>query len=49
VLQEPEIRERFATLALDIGGGPPSVLDKQVANRMKLYSGLLNQAGIKPE
>jgi tripartite-type tricarboxylate transporter receptor subunit TctC len=48
-LKEPEIRDRFATLALDIAGGPPSVLDQQVANRMTLYSGLLRQAGIQPE
>lgn len=49
VLKESEIRDRFATLALDIAGGPPSVLDKQVATRMALYAGLVRQAGIEPE
>ncbi|ARP93594.1 Bug family tripartite tricarboxylate transporter substrate binding protein [Bordetella genomosp. 13] len=49
VLKEPEIRDRFATLALDIAGGPPAELDKQVARRMDLYSGLVKQAGIEPE
>jgi tripartite-type tricarboxylate transporter receptor subunit TctC len=49
VLKEPEIRDRFATLALDIAGGPPSVLDKQVESRIASYAGLLKQAGIEPE
>jgi len=49
VLKEQQIRDRFATLALDIAGGPPSVLDKQVTRRMELYSGLVRQAGLKPE
>ncbi|ARP83470.1 hypothetical protein CAL12_23380 [Bordetella genomosp. 8] len=49
VLMEPEIRERFATLALDIAGGPPSALDQQVARRMALYADLVRQAGIQPE
>lgn len=49
VLDEPAIRERFNTLALDVGGGPPEVLDQQVANRMKGYSEILRAANIQPE
>ncbi len=49
VLNEPEIRERFKTLALDIGGGPPEVLDRQVQDRIKLYSEILQAANIYPE
>jgi tripartite-type tricarboxylate transporter receptor subunit TctC len=49
VLDDPAIRARFEVLALDIAGGPPEVLDRQVTQRMERYSRVLREANVQPE
>jgi tripartite-type tricarboxylate transporter receptor subunit TctC len=49
VLDEPATRQRFEQLALDVGGGGPEVLDRQVAMRIKKYAEIIKAANIQPE
>lgn len=49
VLNDPATRERFEQLALDVGGGPPEVLDRQVSSRIEKYAQIIKAAKIEPE
>ena len=49
VLDDPATRQRFDQLALDVGGGGPEVLDRQVATRIKKYAEIIKAANIQPE
>jgi tripartite-type tricarboxylate transporter receptor subunit TctC len=49
VLNDPAVRERFDQLALDVGGGPPEVLDRQVTGRIEKYARIIKAANIDPE
>ncbi len=49
VLAEPALRERLTGLALDVAGGPPQELDRQLKERMALYAGIIKAVGIKAD
>jgi tripartite-type tricarboxylate transporter receptor subunit TctC len=49
VLDEPEVKSRFAQMALEGAGGPPEVLDRQVRTKMKKYAAIVKAANIEPE
>ena len=49
VLNDAATRERFDQLALDVGGGGPEVLDRQVSMRIAKYAEIIKAADIQPE
>lgn len=48
-LDEPAVKARFEQMALEGAGGPPEVLDRQVATKMEKYAAIVKAAKIEPE
>ena len=49
VLEQPDVRQRFADGGLDIAGGPPEAFEALLRRDYAKYGKILTQAGIKPE
>jgi tripartite-type tricarboxylate transporter receptor subunit TctC len=49
VLDEPVVKERFVSLALEGAGGAPEELDRQLTSKMKKYASIVKAAKIEPE
>jgi tripartite-type tricarboxylate transporter receptor subunit TctC len=49
VLEQPDIRRRFADGGLDITGGPPEAFEALLKRDYSKYGKILARAGVKPE
>jgi tripartite-type tricarboxylate transporter receptor subunit TctC len=49
VLEQPDVRKRFADGGLDIVGGPPEAFEALLKRDYAKYGKILVGAGVKPE
>jgi tripartite-type tricarboxylate transporter receptor subunit TctC len=49
VLQQPDVRQRYASLGADVVGGSPEKLREQVQKELAKWSELIKQTGMKAE